>query len=89
MARQRMRDQFPGNVAFGLLVTAIRTRSRDLIIVALFGAFGVLAAGFNGGSFLNYNQDYSSMLMASFFAFAVVSYATGLYVTGRPSAASA
>ena len=70
-----------------LLVRAIRMRARDLITVTAFGAFGVLAAGFNGGSFLNYNEDFSSMLMASFFAVAVVAYAVGLYVTGRPASA--
>ena len=75
--------------AFGLLVTAIRARTKDLIIVTSFGAVGVLAAGFNGGSFLNYNQDFSSMLMAAFFAIAVVAYAVGLFVTGRPASASA
>jgi hypothetical protein len=75
--------------AMGLLVAAIRVRQRDLIIVTSFGLFGVLAAGFNGGSFLNYNQDFSSMLMAFFFAIAVVAYAVGLVVTGRISASSA
>jgi hypothetical protein len=75
--------------AFALLVVAIRTRTRDLIAVTSFGAFGVLAAGFNGGSFLNYNQDFSSMIMASLFAVAVVSYAAGLFVTGRPATAAA
>jgi hypothetical protein len=75
--------------ALGLLIVAIRMRARDLITVTAFGLFGVLAAGFNGGSFLNYNQDFSSMLMASFFAVAVVSYAAGLYVTGGTSTASA
>jgi len=75
--------------AVGLLLAAIRMRARDLIIVTSLGAFGVLAAGFNGGSFLNYNQDFSSMIMAIFFAWAVVSYAVGLLVTGRTTAASA
>jgi hypothetical protein len=37
--------------ALGLLVAAIRVRQRDLITVTAFGLFGVLAAGFNGGSF--------------------------------------
>jgi hypothetical protein len=69
---------------FGLLIAAIRTRARNLITVMSFGAFGVLAAGFNGGSYLNYHEDFSSMLMASFFAVAVVAYSIGLYVTGRP-----
>jgi hypothetical protein len=75
--------------ALGLLIAATRARSRDLITVTSFGLFGVLAAGFNGGSFLNYNQDFSSMLMASFFAIAIGAYAVGLFVTGRPTAASA
>src|SRR6202171_4781598 len=41
--------------AFGLLVAAIRMRARDLVWVTSLGFLGVLAAGFNGGSFLNYN----------------------------------
>lgn len=75
--------------SLGLLLAAIRTRLRDLIIVTSLGFLSVLAAGFNGGSFLNYNQDFSSMLMAAFFAFAVIAYSVGLYMTGRPSTASA
>jgi hypothetical protein len=75
--------------ALGLLLAAIRARQRDLITVTAFGLFGVLAAGFNGGSFLNYNQDFSSMLMAFFFAVAVVSYAVGLFATGRPASTAA
>jgi len=75
--------------ALGLLLAAIRARARDLITVTSFGLFGVLAAGFNGGSFLNYNQDFSSMIMATFFAWAVVSYVVGIFVTGRPAPASA
>ena len=74
--------------ALGLLIAAIRTRARDLVWVTSLGLFGVLAAGFNGGSFLNYNQDFSSMIMATFFAWAVVSYVVGLFVTGRTIAAS-
>lgn len=66
---------------FGLLVGGIRTRSRKLIVTATVGALSILAAGFNGGSFLNYNEDFSSMLMATFFAVAVLSYVTGLYFT--------
>jgi hypothetical protein len=75
--------------SLGLLIASIRTRARDLITVTSFGLFGVLGAGFNGGSFLNYNQDFSSMLMAAFFAVAVVAYAVGIFLTGRPASASA
>jgi hypothetical protein len=75
--------------AIGLLIISIRARAKDLIWVTSFGLFGVLAAGFNGGSFLNYNQDFSSMFMAIFFAVAVVSYSVGLFVNGRSASASA
>ena len=75
--------------ALGLLIAAIKTRAGDLIWVASLGLFGVLAAGFNGGSFLNYNQDFSSMVMATFFAWAVIAYAVGIFLTGRPGAVPA
>ena len=39
----------------------------------------VLAAGFNGGSYLNYHEDLSSMIMATFFAIAVTAYLVGLF----------
>ncbi|TMC00289.1 MAG: hypothetical protein E6J40_02255, partial [Chloroflexi bacterium] len=60
--------------AAGTLVQAIWNRRRGIVVSAVFGFIGVLAAGFNGGSFLNYNQDFSSMLMAAGFAVAVVAY---------------
>jgi hypothetical protein len=75
--------------ALGLLIAAIRARAKDLIWVTSLGLFGVLAAGFNGGSFLNYNQDFSSMIMATFFAWAVIAYAVGIFLTGRPDSAPA
>jgi hypothetical protein len=75
--------------ALGLLIAAIRTRAADLIWITALGLFGVLAAGFNGGSFLNYNEDFSSMIMAIFFAWAVIAYAVGIFLTGRPGSAPA
>jgi hypothetical protein len=68
-----------------LLIQAIRMRTRNLIVVTAVGAFGILAAGFNGGSFLNYHEDFSSMLMASLFAVALIAYSVDLDVTGRPA----
>jgi hypothetical protein len=75
--------------AIGLLLASIRDRARDLIWVTALGLFGVLAAGFNGGSFLNYHQDFSSMIMATFFAWAVIAYMVGLFLTGRTTSVSA
>jgi len=66
--------------ALGTLVQAIGNRRRGIVVSAVFAFIGVLGAGFNGGSFLNYNQDFSSMLMAAGFAIAVVSYSVGLYL---------
>lgn len=66
--------------ALGTLVQAIRIRGRGIVISAVVGFIGVLGAGFNGGSFLNYHEDVSSMLMATGFAIAVAAYATGLYI---------
>ena len=71
--------------AIGTLVQAIGSRRRGLVVSAVFGFIGVLGAGFNGGSFLNYHQDFSSMLMASGFAIAVVSYSAGLYIANEPA----
>lgn len=39
-----------------------------------FGWFGIWGAGFNGASFLIFNEDFSSMFMALGFAFALLSY---------------
>jgi hypothetical protein len=70
--------------ALGTLVQAIRIRGRGIVISAVVGFIGVLGAGFNGGSFLNYHEDFSSMLMATGFAIAVAAYATGLYIAAGP-----
>jgi hypothetical protein len=64
---------------FRLLYTAIRSRHRPTIITAVIGAIAMLGAGFNGGSYLNYHEDFSSMIMASFFAIAVTAYVVGLW----------
>lgn len=65
--------------AFGLLFRTFRTRNRLAITTSVIGAVAVLGAGFNGGSYLNYHQDFSSMIMASFFAIAVTAYLVGLF----------
>jgi hypothetical protein len=64
---------------FGVLVPVIRSRNRVAITTGVIGALAILAAGFNGGSYLNYHEDFSSMIMASFFAIAVIAYVVGLW----------
>lgn len=68
-------------------VQALRSGPRSVKIATGVGGVAVLFAGFNGGSFLNYNYDASSMIMASFFALAVAAYAAALFVTAAPSRA--
>jgi hypothetical protein len=74
--------------AVGTLFQAIRNRRRGIVVSAAFGFIGVLGAGFNGGSYLNYHQDFSSMLMATGFAIAVVSYSVGLYLASERAAST-
>jgi hypothetical protein len=71
----------------GLLAMAIAARRRGPIVAAAVGLFAVIAAGFNGASFLNYDEDFSSMLMAAAFAVAVAAYALGLLTdsTSQPN----
>ncbi len=69
--------------AVGTLVQAIGNRRRGVVVSTILGFIGVLGAGFNGGSFLNYHQDFSSMLMATGFAIAVVAYSAGLYLASE------
>ncbi|MGH7721478.1 MAG: hypothetical protein ACRENL_01415 [Candidatus Dormibacteria bacterium] len=68
-----------GSIA--VLVTAVRQRARRHIVVGALGVMGVIAAGFNGGSFLVFGEDYSSYLMAVGFAVAVLAYTTGLFIS--------
>lgn len=69
-------------MVFVVIGIAIRTRGRTWLGWSLLGAFGVGAAGFNGASFLNYGNDFSSMLMSAGFAVAVAAYMAALYATG-------
>jgi len=47
--------------------------------VGVAGSLAILAAAFNGASFLNYNEDVNSMLMAAFFAIALFCFAWTLF----------
>jgi hypothetical protein len=69
--------------AIGTLVQAIRLGGGARVTWSAVGLFGVLAAGFNGGSFLNYHQDFSSMLMAIGWALGMTAYVVLLYRGAR------
>lgn len=53
------------------------------IWVSVIGALVVIGAGFNGTSFLMYNHDFSSLIMAGLFALGLGTYLTGIYFSSR------
>ena len=61
-----------------LLGLAIAARQRAWIIVSVVGFLGIIGAGFNGASFMNYGHDFSSLLMAIGFLLAAIPYTIGL-----------
>ena len=60
---------------------AIASRQRAWIISSIIGLLGIMAAGFNGASFMNYGEPFSSLFMSIGFLLAVVPYIIGIYVT--------
>ncbi len=67
--------------SFILIGFAVAYRQRAWIITSLLGWVGIVGAGFNGASFLNYGHNFSSLLMSIGFLVAMVSYVIGIYIT--------
>ena len=65
--------------AVSVFMSAMRRANRPVKIATGVGGVAILGAGFNGGSFLNYNEDFSSMIMSGFFAIAVAAYVAALF----------
>jgi hypothetical protein len=63
-----------------LAVQVRRLRRRSLTIAAVLGFLLVLGAGFNGASFLDFGEDFSSMIMATLFALALACYVSILFI---------
>lgn len=72
-----------------LIVQGAMTARPGLMVATVVGFLGTLGAGFNGGSFLNYNADISSMLMAAGFALASAGYSMALFLVMRRAPAPA
>lgn len=72
-----------------LVLAAFQAPSRGLRALAVLGLLAVLAAGFNGASFLSYHQDLSSMIMAASFAVALFCFSWVVFraATKAPQAA--
>ena len=68
-------------LAVWMLTRALRAGRPPWTAVSVLGLIGVLAAGFNGASFLDYGRQSSSFLMLIAFLLASGAYAVGLYQT--------
>jgi hypothetical protein len=69
--------------AYAAIALARGQRSRVYLVSAIVGALAITGAAFNGVSFLNYGQAFSSMIMAGLWALALGCYLTGLFCAAR------
>jgi hypothetical protein len=70
-------------VSILFIVTAARARDRMWIWLSVAGCLLMIGAAFNGASFVTYNHDFSSLIMAGLFALALASYLAGIYYASR------
>lgn len=64
-----------------MLGLAIASRRASWIVLSIFGLIGIMGAGFNGASFMNYGgQGFSSLLMSVGFLLAAICYVIGFAI---------
>jgi hypothetical protein len=66
-----------GSIAF--VVRATKAHSKLYMWVSIVGLVGILAAFSNGLSFLDFNKDFSSFIMAMGYILATIAYVTGIF----------
>jgi hypothetical protein len=76
-----------GSIEF--IVAAARGRNGTWLWASIAGAAFIMGAAFNGASFLVFNKDYSSLIMAGLFGLGLTSYILGIYRDGRQALAYA
>jgi hypothetical protein len=67
-------------VALGVAIRAVALRSRWVGLTSVFAACLVIGAGFNGASFLDFNDNVSSLLMALLALGALSCYLVALHL---------
>jgi hypothetical protein len=72
--------------SIGLLINALRSHDKRWVWIGVIGFLGTSGAFANGLSFLDFNHDFSSFIMAVGFTIAAVAYVIGLLV--RPKSAA-
>jgi hypothetical protein len=71
-------------VAATLAVRALRLRRRSVRALSVLAALLIVGAGFNGASFLDFNTNASSLVMALLALGALLCYVVGLYLLALP-----
>jgi hypothetical protein len=66
--------------SLSLAIQVRRLHRRSLTAAGILGFLLVLGAGFNGASFLDFGEDFSSMIMATLFALALACYVSILFI---------
>ncbi len=72
-------------MAVGIAIDAVRLRTGAIAVWATVAAALVIGAGFNGASFLDFNDDTSSLIMALLALAAVASYAVVMFLLASPT----
>ncbi len=67
-------------IASSVAIRAVRLRPGWVGITSVLGALLIIGAGFNGASFLDFNDNISSLLMALLALGALSCYLIGLYL---------
>jgi hypothetical protein len=67
-------------IVVGIAINAIRSGSRATGVWTTVAALLVIAAGFNGASFLDFNDDMSSLIMALLAVGAVACYSVVMFL---------
>jgi len=70
-------------ISIVFIIDAARSRDRLWIWLSVAGSLLLIGAGFNGASFLVFNHDFSSLIMAGLFALSLGCYLAGIYVASR------
>lgn len=64
----------------GVAINAVRHGGRSIAIWSIIAALLVIGAGFNGASFLDFNDNTSSLVMAMLAFAAIASYSVVLFL---------
>jgi hypothetical protein len=76
-------------MVISVAVRAFRLGDGKIVTWSVLGGVLVIGAGFNGASFLDFNNDVSSLIMALLAFGAVACYVVALFLLGRPAGAIA